>query len=57
MLLLTSGGALWHILCLYVVHGTAQAYYKPAQQGIIPDTVDSSLLRRARTPSLDLARS
>ena len=46
-LLLTGGGALWHILCLYVVHGTAQAFYKPAQQGIIPDTVDSGVLPRA----------
>lgn len=46
-LLLSGHCRLWDILCLYVVLGTAQAFYRPAQQGIIPELVDETALPKS----------
>lgn len=47
VLVLTGTARLWEMIVLYAVYGTAQAMYKPAQSGIVPQTIDRDQLPQA----------
>jgi MFS family permease len=47
VLLLTGNAELWHLLVTQVVRGTAVAFFFPAIQAVIPQTVGPSLLQQA----------
>jgi hypothetical protein len=47
LLLLTGSAKLWHLAALQVVRGIATAFFFPASQGLVPQTVPSDLLQPA----------
>jgi len=47
ILLLTGNAELWHLLVTQVVRGTAVAFFYPAIQALVPETVRPSLLQQA----------
>jgi predicted MFS family arabinose efflux permease len=47
VLLLTHHAQLWHLIVLQVARGIAMAFFWPASQGLIPQTVRPSLLQQA----------
>jgi MFS family permease len=47
VLLLTHHAQLWHLIVLQVMRGIAMAFFFPAVQGLIPETVSPSLLQQA----------
>jgi MFS family permease len=46
-LLLSGGAQLWHLAALAAVNGASSAFFFPASQGIVPQTVPDSLLQQA----------
>jgi MFS family permease len=46
-LLLSGAAEIWHLLLLAVVRGSATAFFFPAAQGIVPQTVSADLLQEA----------
>src|ERR1700761_9196985 len=46
-LLLSGGAELWSLLALAVLSGASSAFFFPASQGVIPQTVPRSMLQRA----------
>jgi MFS family permease len=49
VLVLTGTARLWHMMVLYAIYGAAQAFYRPAQQGLVPQTVDQESLPQANS--------
>jgi MFS family permease len=47
VLLLTHRAQLWHLIALQVVRGIALAFFFPASQGLVPQTVRPGLLQQA----------
>jgi predicted MFS family arabinose efflux permease len=47
VLLLTHHAQLWQLIVLQVVRGIAMAFFFPAVQGLIPETVEPGLLQQA----------
>ncbi len=47
VLLLTGQAQVWHLLVFGVVNGTSTAFFFPASQGIVPQTVPRPLLQTA----------
>ena len=47
VLLLTHHAELWQLIVLQVVRGIAMAFFWPASQGLIPETVSAGLLQQA----------
>jgi predicted MFS family arabinose efflux permease len=47
VLLLTHRAQLWHLVALQVVRGIALAFFFPASQGLVPQTVKPGLLQQA----------
>jgi predicted MFS family arabinose efflux permease len=46
-LVLTGAAEIWHLIALQIVRGTATAFFFPASQGIVPQTVSARLLQEA----------
>jgi MFS family permease len=46
-LVLIGSAEVWHLIALQVVRGTATAFFFPAAQGIVPQTVSARLLQEA----------
>jgi MFS family permease len=46
-LLLSGDARLWHLVALSAVNGTSSAFFFPASQGILPQTVPASQLQEA----------
>jgi MFS family permease len=46
-LVLTGTAEIWHLVALQLVRGTATAFFFPAAQGIVPQTVSARLLQEA----------
>jgi MFS family permease len=49
LLLLTHEARIWHLVALQSVAGIARAFFFPASQGIVPQTVPANLLQEANT--------
>jgi MFS family permease len=47
VLLLTHHAELWQLIAIQVVRGSAMAFFFPASQGLVPETVRPSLLQQA----------
>jgi MFS family permease len=47
VLLLTGNAELWHLLLTQVVRGSATAFFFPAIQSVVPDTVPATQLQQA----------
>jgi MFS family permease len=47
LLLLTSLAEIWHLVVLAGVYGAAEAFFGPASQGLVPQTVSRSRLQQA----------
>lgn len=47
LLLLTGRAEIWHLAVIALVRAVASAFFFPAQQGIVPQTVPSSMLQSA----------
>jgi MFS family permease len=47
VLLLTHRAQLWHLIALQVIRGVALAFFFPASQGLVPQTVRPGLLQQA----------
>ena len=47
VLLLLDAAEIWHLAALAVLNGTATAFFFPASQGVIPQTVPARLLQEA----------
>jgi predicted MFS family arabinose efflux permease len=47
VLVLTGAAEIWHLFALQLVRGTATAFFFPAAQGIVPQTVSARLLQEA----------
>jgi MFS family permease len=46
-LLLTGRAEVWHLVVLAAVYGTAEAFFGPASQGLVPQTVGPERLHQA----------
>jgi MFS family permease len=46
-LLLTGTARLWHLIALQVVRGAAFSFFFPASQGLVPETVQPTMLQQA----------
>jgi MFS family permease len=46
-LLLTGRAEVWHLLVLTAVYGSAEAFFAPASQGLVPQTVRADRLQQA----------
>ena len=46
-LLVTGNAEVWHLAVAQVVNGAAAAFFIPAQQGLVPDTVSAPRLQQA----------
>jgi MFS family permease len=46
-LLITGGAEIWHLVALAAVNGSSSAFFFPASQGVIPQTVPPQLLQPA----------
>ena len=46
-LLLTGAAELWHLAAIAAVHGGAAAFFIPASNGLVPDTVSAARLQQA----------
>jgi len=46
-LFLTGHARIWHLIALQVVRGAAVAFFFPASQGLVPETVPRGLLQQA----------
>lgn len=46
-LLLTGRAEVWHLIVLAVVYGVAEAFFGPASQGLVPQTVQPERLQQA----------
>src|SRR4029079_5273403 len=46
-LLLSGDARLWHLVALSVANGCASAFFSPASQGIVPQTVTAGQLQEA----------
>jgi MFS family permease len=55
-LLLTGHAAVWHLIVLAAVRGTASAFFFPAATGLVPQTVTAARLQEANA-LLSLARN
>jgi predicted MFS family arabinose efflux permease len=49
LLLLTHEARIWHLAVLQFVAGISRAFFFPASQGIVPQTVPAALLQEANT--------
>jgi MFS family permease len=47
LLLILGEAEIWHLAALGVVNGSATAFFFPASQGIVPQTVPAALLQQA----------
>lgn len=47
LLLILGEAEIWHLVAFGVLNGTATAFFFPASQGIVPQTVPSALLQQA----------
>jgi MFS family permease len=47
MLLLTGRAEIWHLVVLAAVYGAAEAFFGPASQGLLPQTVSAARLQQA----------
>ncbi len=47
VLLLAGAAELWHLIALAVVRGIAQAFFFPASQGLVPQTISAPRLQQA----------
>jgi MFS family permease len=56
VLLLTGAAELWHLVLLIAIYGTAEAFFQPAETGLVPATVSPSRLQQANA-MLGLTRS
>jgi MFS family permease len=56
VLLLTGAAELWHLVVLIAIYGTAEAFFQPAETGLVPATVSPSRLQQANA-LLGLTRS
>jgi MFS family permease len=55
-LLLTGTAELWHLVVLIAIYGTAEAFFQPAETGLVPATVSPARLQQANA-MLGLTRS
>jgi MFS family permease len=46
-LLLTGRAELWHLIVLAALYGAAEAFFGPASQGLVPQTVSAARLQQA----------
>ena len=46
-LLITGNAEIWHLVAFGIVNGTSTAFFFPASQGIVPQTVPPGLLQQA----------
>ena len=46
-LLITGGAEIWHLVVLQAVYGLAEAFFQPAQGGLVPLTVPAEELQKA----------
>jgi MFS family permease len=46
-LILTGTAEVWHLIVLAAVYGSAEAFFDPAAQGLVPQTVSSDRLQQA----------
>ena len=56
VLLIEGSAEVWHLAVLQAVHGAATAFFVPAAQGLIPDTVSAARLQQANA-LLSLSRN
>lgn len=56
VLLIEGSAEVWHLAVLQAVHGAATAFFVPAAQGLIPDTVGAARLQQANA-LLSLSRN
>lgn len=47
VLLLTDRAEIWHLIVLAAVYGAAEAFFGPASQGLVPQTVSPARLQQA----------
>jgi MFS family permease len=47
VLLITGNAEIWHLVAFGIVNGTSTAFFFPASQGIVPQTVPPGLLQQA----------
>jgi MFS family permease len=47
VLILTGGVAIWHIVVIEAVFGAAEAFFRPAYTGLMPQTVPEELVQEA----------
>jgi hypothetical protein len=48
VLIFTDGVAIWHIVVIEALFGMAEAFFRPAYTGLIPQTVPESLIQPAK---------
>lgn len=46
-LLITGGAEIWHLVVLQAIYGMAEAFFQPAQGGLVPLTVPAEELQKA----------
>src|SRR4051794_2443628 len=51
VLILTGAVEIWHIVVIEAVYGAAEAFFRPAYTGLLPQTVPESLLQEANSMS------
>jgi MFS family permease len=51
VLILTGAIAIWHIVAIEALFGTAEAFFRPAYTGLVPQTVPEAMIQPARAAS------
>jgi MFS family permease len=51
VLILTGAIAIWHIVVIEALFGTAEAFFRPAYTGLVPQTVPEAMIQPARAAS------
>jgi MFS family permease len=54
VLILTGAVAIWHIVAIEALFGTAEAFFRPAYTGLVPQTVPEALIQPAKAASSTL---
>jgi len=51
VLILTGNVEIWHIVVIEALYGSAEAFFKPAQTGLLPQTVPEDEIQQAKAAS------
>ena len=53
VLIFTGAVEIWHIVVIEAVFGAAEAFFRPAYTGLVPQTVPEELLQDANAATVD----